>query len=40
MAKVPKKYGHITRDERVIIYHLLKQKVRQAEIARQLGRNR
>ena len=38
MAEVPKKYGHITRDERVIIYHLLKQNEKPAEIARQLGR--
>ena len=40
MANEPKKYGHITRDERVIIYHLLEQKVKPAEIARQLGRTR
>ena len=40
MANEPKKYGHITRDERVIIDHLLEQKVKPAEIARQLGRTR
>ena len=31
MANEPKKYGHITRDERVIIYHLLEQKVKPAD---------
>ena len=36
MANEPKKYAHITRDERVIIYHLLEQKVKPAGIAQQL----